>query len=76
MYFLCNVFWARKDIVESIYEAIEEGGFRVFKDSSIYFLGAFIIKLLVFGYGFFYLFGGIVGCDFAGFVFSFFSDIC
>ena len=76
MYFMCNVFWACKNIVESIYKTVETGGFHVFEDFSIDCLGVFVIKLLVFGYGFFDLFGGIVGYDFASFVFSFFGDIC
>ena len=76
MYFLCDVLWVCKDIVESIYNAVERGSFRVFEDFSIDFFGALIIELLVFRYGFFYLFVGIVGGDFAGFVFSFFGDIC
>ena len=48
------------------------GGVIIFEDFPIYFFGAFVIELLVFGYGFFDLFGGVVCCDFAGFVFSFF----
>ena len=43
MYFLCNVLWACKDIVESIYEVVEWGGFRVFEDFSIDVLGTLII---------------------------------
>ena len=74
MYFLCDVFWVCKDVIVSIYEAVEWGGVGIFEDFSVYFLGAFVIKLLVFGYGFFNLFGGVVCCDFAGFVFSFFCD--
>jgi hypothetical protein len=48
------------------------GGVIIFKDLHVYFLGAFVVVLLVFEYGFFNLFGGVVCCDFVGFIFGFF----
>lgn len=41
---------------------------------SVYCLRVFIVKLLIFRDGFLNLFGGVVSCDFMGFVFSFFCD--
>ena len=74
MYFLCDVFWACKDVIEYVYEAIEWTSVDIFKDFSVYDFWTFVIKLLIFRYGFLNLFGDVVGCDFLGFVFSFFGD--
>ena len=75
MYLLCDVLWACKDVIESIYKTVKRRGVRVFEDFSIYFLGAFIIELLIFGDSFFDLFGCTFCCDFASVVFSFFGYI-
>ena len=53
MYFLCDVFWACKDVIESVYETIEWRGVGIFKDFSVYNFWVFVIKLLIFRYGFF-----------------------
>ena len=34
IYFLCDVFGVSKDIIESIYEAVERGGVSILKDFS------------------------------------------
>ena len=50
------------------------GGVGAFEDFLVYFLGAFVVELLVFGYGLFKLGVAIVSREFLGFVFSIFCD--
>jgi hypothetical protein len=50
-------------------------GVRILEDFPIYFLRTFVIKLLILRYGFLYLFGGVICCNFSGFVFGFFCHL-
>jgi hypothetical protein len=72
--FVCNFLWAGKDVGETIYKAVQRRGIGIMKNFSVDGFWAFVIELLVFRYSFFNLLGGIVGRDFAGFVFSVFGD--
>ena len=42
-YFLCDVCGASKDIIESIYEAVERGDISILEDFSINFFRTFVI---------------------------------
>jgi len=51
-----------------------KGGVGTFEDFAVYFLGALVVEVLIFGYGLSNLNFGIVSRDFAGFGFSLFCE--